>query len=400
MLEGISIYDKDNLLLEATVPPIYIDEFLVDDKPVNFHKDKIELPHTVQNLVFRYHSKTLNPAYRLRYTVKLENFNKDWSKPRSERYAQYSYLKPGDYEFKVCAITRPGNISNKPATIKFRIVPPLWRNWWFILLVTVVSVGFITAVITFRIKKLQREKELLYEAVRERTMELEEKNRELESFAYTVSHDLKDPIGVIVGYAQVMEDFCTKRKISGASQFLEGIKRNANKIVVFIDDLLQLSRSGKVIEKLTPTDINIIVRQIRKEFMEKKGLKEKFLEIDDLPIIMVDADRLYMVFQNLISNAYKYRNKEKPLRIKVSYERKGDYHQFMVQDNGIGIKKEDIDKIFQPGVRLKVVDTSGTGFGLRIVKKIVEAHDGEIWVESKYGKGTTFYFTIKAFERP
>jgi signal transduction histidine kinase len=247
-----------------------------------------------------------------------------------------------------------------------------------------------------RIRWLQRERKQLREAIKERTQELQEKNRELESFAYTVSHDLKDPVGVIVGYAHVLEDFLKKQNVHGANQFIEGIKRNSDRIIRFIDDMLQLSRSGKVIEKLAPTDSKIIVSQIANEIGQKKKLKKNYLEIKDLPVVMADADRLYMIFYNLINNAYKYRNKKRPLKISISYLRNGDMHQFAVKDNGIGIKEADYKRIFQPGVRLKVIDTNGAGFGLRIVKKIVEAHGGKIWIESELGSGSTFYFTLKA----
>jgi signal transduction histidine kinase len=111
---------------------------------------------------------------------------------------------------------------------------------------------------------------------------------------------------------------------------------------------------------------------------------------------MADADRLYMIFYNLINNAYKYRDKKRSLKISVSCVQNADMYQFAVKDNGIGIKEEDYKKIFQPGVRLKVVDTNGAGFGLRIVKKIVEAHGGKIWIESELGSGSIFYFTLRA----
>jgi signal transduction histidine kinase len=228
-------------------------------------------------------------------------------------------------------------------------------------------------------------------------MELQEKNKELESFAYTVSHDLKDPIGVIVGYTQVMEDFLEKQKVFGAKHFVEGIKRNSEKIVRFIDDLLQLSRSGRVVEKFIETNTKTIVNQIKKEMADKEMIDPGFLRSGKLPKINADFDRLYLVFSNLITNAFKYRDRSRKLRISIEYEKQGDFHLFKVKDNGVGIDAKMAEEIFKPGVRLRTVDAMGSGFGLRIIQKIIEAHGGKIWVESKPSKGSIFYFTIKDF---
>lgn len=395
MLEGISIYSYGKGYSQISTPPVYFDEFVIDGVRADLNS-KINVSPNIRNFTFKYHSVNLNPAIRVKYRVRLHPMEMEWSKPTSERIKTYSYLKPGNYSFQVTTFLDSQVDTQSIAAIGFTIVPPIWNQWWFILIISLSAAGMIAVMISLRIRRLQREKALLSEAVRAHTQELQEKNRELESFAYTVSHDLKDPIGVIVGYAQVLEDYLKKQNVQGTKQFTEGIKRNSDRILHFIDDMLQLSRSGRVIEKSVPTDTKIIVSQIANDIKQKRKLKTNFITVGNLPVVMADADRLYMVFYNLINNAYKYRDRKRTLKVNISYSLKGDYHQFTIKDNGIGIKDEDFKKIFQPGVRLKVVDTSGTGFGLRIVKKIVEAHGGKIWVESKLGSGSAFYFTIKA----
>jgi signal transduction histidine kinase/ligand-binding sensor domain-containing protein len=395
LLEGISIYYDGKNFDSKNAQPVYFDDFLIDGEKADLKK-LIEIPHTARNFVFHYHSINLNPAVRIKYRVRLHPAEIEWSQPSDERTKSYSYLGVGKYSFQVSTFQDSGYPRKNIAEIRFTIVPPIWKQLWFIILVSFLIAALIAIIISLRIHRLQHEKEQLREAIKERTQELQEKNRELESFAYTVSHDLKDPVGVIVGYTHVLEDFLKKQNVQGANQFIEGIKRNSDRIIRFIDDMLQLSRSGKVIEKLAPTDSKIIVSQIANDLMQKKKLKSNYLVMKDLPVVMADADRLYMIFYNLINNAYKYRDKKRSLKISVSCVQNGDMYQFAVKDNGIGIKEEDHKKIFQPGVRLKVVDTSGTGFGLRIVKKIVEAHGGKIWIESELGSGSTFYFTLKA----
>lgn len=394
LLEGISIYFNGKSFGRNIYPPVYFDEVLIDGSSVDLQK-QISVPYTVKNYIFKYHSVNLNPGTRVKYRVRLHPIEMDWSKPTSERNKTYSYLKPGKYSFQITTYLESKPDRDTISEIRFVITPPVWSRWWFILTVSLVVASSIAVMISMRIHRLQREREQLREAIKDRTQELQEKNRELESFAYTVSHDLKDPVGVIVGYTQVLEDFLKKQNIQGTNQFTEGIKRNSDRIIRFIDDMLQLSRSGKIIEKPVPTDTKIIVSQIANDIKQKRKLKNSFITMNNLPVVMADADRLYMVFRNLIDNAYKYRDKKRSIKINVSYKPEGDYHKFSVKDNGIGIKEEDFKKIFQPGVRLKVVDTTGTGFGLRIVKKIVEAHGGRIWVESKSGSGSTFHFTLR-----
>ncbi len=396
-LNGISIYKEIEKYAFIRSPVVYIDELIVDGSKVNV-SGKVELPYTSREFFFRFHSIALNPAHRVQYQYQLSPLDDSWSVPTNQRFKQYSYLKPGHYQFRVKAIINNETESLLPGVIEFYIVPPIWLRWWFIISTGLLIATIITLFVFLRLRRLEREKAALHEAVKERTRELEEKNKELESFAYTVSHDLKDPVGVIVGYAQVMEDFLKKKKVSGANHFLEGIKRNSDKIVRFIDDLLQLSRSGKVVEKFTETDVRVIVGQIKKELIEKGRIKKENLTFRKLPKVNADFDRLYLVFLNLIKNAYKYRARGRKLKITITYERLPDAHLFKIKDNGIGIEAEMIDEIFKPGVRLKSVDTVGSGFGLRIVQKIVEAHRGKIWVESQVGKGSTFYFTIGFLE--
>ncbi|MBN2136119.1 MAG: GHKL domain-containing protein [Acidobacteria bacterium] len=396
-LEGVSVLIKDKISRIKKVPEIIIDEFIVDGESY-LDRNTLVVSPSARTIFIKYHGVLLNPGHGLRYSYMLEPLDKDWSIPTSNRFTQYSYLKPGRYTFKVHADIGPEQTELKITELSFHIIPPVWRRTWFIFLISAFVISTLGLIIWLRIRMLQREKEMLHAAVSERTKELKEKNEELESFAYTVSHDLKDPVGVIVGYAQVLDDFLKKKNISGADKFIEGIKRNSKKLVSFIDDLLQLSRSGRIIEKFTKTDVNVIVKQIKKEFEEKGGVDKPVITFKKLPIIFADTDRLYTVFHNLITNAYKYRHTSRRPKIQITYHLQGDKHIFEVIDNGVGIKSKDILRIFEPGVRLNSVITTGSGFGLKIVQKIVKAHGGEIWVESEFGKGSNFSFSLQVID--
>jgi PAS domain S-box-containing protein len=226
-------------------------------------------------------------------------------------------------------------------------------------------------------------------------LSLEATNKELDDFTYIVSHDLKEPLRSIDAYSKfVMDDYKDKIGEEG-KHYLERVRANAERMKKLIEDLLEISRlkrRGGTIEEVETKELVDEIK-MRLEYL----IKQKNAEItvkDNLPKIFCDRVRLTEVFLNLISNAIKYDDKPKPI-IEIGYGDKGDMHEFYVKDNGIGIKEEYFDKIFEIFQRLgRKEDVEGTGAGLTIVKKIVQLHKGEIWLKSKIGEGTVFYFTI------
>ncbi|MDD5194574.1 MAG: ATP-binding protein [Candidatus Omnitrophica bacterium] len=224
---------------------------------------------------------------------------------------------------------------------------------------------------------------------------LAEVNKELDDFTYIVSHDLKEPLRSIDAYSKfVIDDYRDKLDEEGR-HYLERIRANAERMKRLIEDLLEISRlkkKGSVFEEVEVTELIAEVK-MRLEY----SIKQKGVEIvikDKLPKIFCDRVRLTEAFLNLISNAIKFNDKPKPI-IEIGFEDKEGFYEFYVRDNGIGIKEEYFDKIFEIFQRLgKREDNEGTGAGLTIVKKIVQLHKGKVWLESKPQEGTVFYFTI------
>jgi PAS domain S-box-containing protein len=224
---------------------------------------------------------------------------------------------------------------------------------------------------------------------------LESINKELDDFTYIVSHDLKEPLRSIDAYSKfVVDDYKDKLGEEG-KHYLERVRANTERMKRLIEDLLEISRlkkRGGVIEEVEAADL-VEEAKMRLEYsIKQKGVK---IEIrDSLPRIFCDRIRLAEVFLNLISNAVKFNDKQNPV-IEIGYNDEGNLHKFYVKDNGIGIKDEYFEKIFEIFQRLgKREDVEGTGAGLTIVKKIIQIHKGNIWLESKYGEGSVFYFTI------
>lgn len=236
------------------------------------------------------------------------------------------------------------------------------------------------------------------EAEREQVIkELELKNAELERFTYTVSHDLKSPLITIGGFLGLLEEDARSGNTDKFENDLERIREAKDKMHRLLNELLELSRIGRLMNP--PADISF--RKIVEEalFLTKGRLMEGDVHVDiksDLPMVRGDHPRLVEVVQNLVDNAAKFMGDQPEPRVEIGICEAHGERAFFVRDNGIGIKANFYEKIF--GLFDKLDPRSdGTGVGLALVKRIVEVHGGHIWVESEgKGKGSTFYFTLPA----
>lgn len=224
--------------------------------------------------------------------------------------------------------------------------------------------------------------------------ELERSNRDLQQFAYVVSHDLQEPLRIVISYVQLLARHYKNKLDADAEQFIAYTVDEANWMQILIKDLLAYSRVGAYGKPFEPTDCETVFERILANL--QMVIKENGAVVihDPLPTVMADGLQLGQVFQNLIGNAIKF-CREKPPYVHVAVEQKGDDWLFTIRDNGIGIATQHIESIFEIFQRLhNREEYPGTGIGLAICKRIVERHGGRIWVESALGKGSTFYFTI------
>lgn len=224
--------------------------------------------------------------------------------------------------------------------------------------------------------------------------ELVKKQKELEQFSYITSHDLQEPLNSIVAFSKLLQH--SKEKLDESDQkIIEYIAELADRMKSFITSLLEYSQIGRQTE-IKNVNIKQLVENLRlnlHSLIKKEEASINFIG-KDLTIHGFEED-LTKLFQNLIINAIKYKKKdEKPIVIIDAQEHEKEY-LFSVKDNGIGIEEEYFEKIFEIFQRLHTRDKyGGTGIGLSYCKKIVELHDGKIWLNSEVDKGTTFYFTI------
>ncbi|MEX2566903.1 MAG: ATP-binding protein [Cyclobacteriaceae bacterium] len=225
---------------------------------------------------------------------------------------------------------------------------------------------------------------------------VESKNSELEEFAYTASHDLKEPLRMIRSFMGLLKKNYSDELDERANRFIHHAVDGSDKMAKLIDDLLSYSRVGRVNTEIFEVDMNVIVDEIRKSMNVELESRNGTIKYENLPVIRAVPVSMKLLLQNLISNGLKYQEEDSNPEIKIeSYESENHYH-FRVIDNGIGINEEYFEKIFLLFNRLHGNETyQGSGLGLALCKKIVEQHGGKIGVNSTPGIGSEFFFTIK-----
>ena len=219
-------------------------------------------------------------------------------------------------------------------------------------------------------------------------------NEELDSFNYTVSHDLKAPIRNIQAFSNLLKKKYGSSLEEEAQEFLEFIESSANRMDAIITDLLALAKFGK--EQLNPVsiDLNELVGSVWDKISFTTPHSAK-LVVPELPMVKGDASMLEQVLINLLSNAVKYSSKKKQPEVIVGYEATADSITFFIRDNGAGFDMKNYDRLFGVFQRLHgSSDFDGTGVGLNIVKRIIEKHQGRVWANGEVGEGATFYFTL------
>ncbi len=228
--------------------------------------------------------------------------------------------------------------------------------------------------------------------------ELERSNKELEQFAYTVSHDLQEPVRMIKSYSQMITRKYLDKIDKDANEYLNFINSGATRMQFLISDLLKLSRITTKAKPFEKVSVNSIVEEVIDDLRFKIEDASATIEFAELLKVYGEPTQIRQIFQNLIQNSLKFKNDRDPV-IKINSVQENEMILFTVSDNGIGIAKEHQKLIFEIFQRLHGREEfEGTGIGLALVKKIVERHGGKIWVESEPGKGSTFFFTLPAFQ--
>ena len=454
--QGITYFHPDSIFLNKVAPKVIITEFTTlrssagkDNQKntipvgINF-TEKIELSYSNSDFIIKYAALNyLNPQNNL-YKYKLYGYDNDWINAGHQQSAAYTNINPGKYTFMVMASNNDGYWSKFPKKLNIVIYPPWWKTRTFMVIFFFIVLISTWALYVMRISMLKKQKKVLELKVVERTSELNELNNllkekqeeitiqndelskhrnhleqlianrtsELEkakikaeesdrlksAFLANMSHEIRTPMNAIIGFSLLLghKDLTGEER----AKFIEIINKNSEALLVLINDILDISliEADQLSFYKSNFDVDKIFVELESyfQFKSNKNIDIKFIrnKEQDILILFNDPIRFRQVMNNLLNNALKYTDSG---WIKFGYRVLQDKVQFYVTDTGIGIDQDNFDHIFNHFYKIES-DTEklyrGAGIGLALCKKLVNCMGGKIWVESKTGTGSTFYFTM------
>ncbi len=391
-------------------PPVVLTSLEVFDRDLELEQPlvslaAIELEHGQNFISLEFAALDYTAPRKNEYAYRLEGLDNDWIRAGTRSYASYAHLDPGRYVFHVKAANSDGVWNEEGRSLAITIAPPYWQTWWFRAAAFAVLGLSLFVAHRGRTHNLRFRTRLLEDQIAERERaaaeqgrlieELEDKNAEMERFTYTVSHDLKSPLVTIKGFLGFLRKDAAAGRAGRMEQDINRIGAAADRMHRLLDELLELSRIGRIMKPSTAHSLTELAREAAELVAGRIGERGVELKIaEGMPVVVGDRDRLREVLQNLIDNGVKFMGEEPSPRIEIGSRQEGEETVFYVRDNGLGVAPEYQGKIFELFERLDL-EIDGTGIGLALVKRIVEVHHGRLWVESDgRGRGSTFCFTL------
>lgn len=224
--------------------------------------------------------------------------------------------------------------------------------------------------------------------------DLRRSNEDLQQFAFIASHDLQEPLRNVISFSDLLERSARNRLGTEERDYLRFIVQSAYRMRVLIDDLLRYSQIGQQTKISGSIDLNVVLQWAIENLQQPIQEAGACVNAEVLPVVTGDERQLVQLLQNLVGNAVKYRRPDVAPLVRITAERQNQHWIIRVQDNGIGIESEYREAIFAPFKRLHGMEVPGSGIGLAVCRRVVEAHDGQIWLESIPGQGSTFSFTL------
>lgn len=405
-LAGLTAFHPDELIFHPEEPPVVITNFLLFNqevairsedpqspltKPVEYNPD-IVLKHRDNVFSFEFAALHYAAPQKNRYAYRLEGFDEDWIETdATRRFAVYTNMDHGDYTFRVKAANKDGVWNEEGSTIAVTILPPPWRTWWAYLLYILLVTGVISAYIYSHRVKLAHER-----AVNERLLQVD---RLKDEFLANTGHELRTPLNGIIGLTESVIDGAAGPVNPAVAGNLATVVSCARRLSHLVNDILDFSkiRNNQLELNLKPVDLHAltdITLTLTKPLVGDKPLEL----INDVPVdfppVSADENRLQQILHNLVGNAVKF---TRAGRVRVYAEMRDGKVIVATEDTGIGIPEDRFDRIFESFEQLGEHQTreyGGTGLGLAVTKQLVTIHGGKIWLESKLGQGSTFFFTL------
>jgi len=343
------------------------------------------------------------------YAYQMENLEDEWNFSGERNYVSYANMKSGIYNFRVKAMNPDGIWSDTVTELKITITPPFWESWWFIIIEIIIALilaifiyVYLVKVRTNKLLRIQNEKiNNANKKLAESERNLKEINATKDKFFSIISHDLKNPLTSLLSISESMLEVDIKQGEYEKSSGIRKIHDSIWQIHDLLENLLTWSRSQTGRLKFEPVNFNLsklieINLNLHRIPAEKKGIKLTCRSPEGI-YAYGDRDMINMVIRNLLNNAVKFTLSDGTIDIDV--KRNNSTLEVLIKDEGIGISKENLDKLFRIDVKFKTTGTAGekgTGLGLILCKEFVEKNGGEMIVESELNKGSIFGFTIPA----
>ncbi len=442
---GLNTFIPDEIIDNRFRPPVVITDFKLFNETVEIGEespleksieetDNITLTYQDNFFSFGYAALHFSSPEENEYAYIMEGFDKDWNLVDGKRFADYTNVPPGDYTFRVVGTNRDGLWNPIGVSLNISIIPPFWQTLWFRILAAVTIVGSVATVFRLRVRSSERQRQQLRAQVDDRTRELKEAmvelkhskeaaeaaNRAKSVFLANMSHEFRTPLNAILGFSQLMIRSETIKSELGTNltddqrENLEVIVRSGEHLLGLINDVLEMSKieAGRATLNEYSFDLHRMLEGLEEMFCyraEEKGLSLTVTRAPVVPqYVKADEGKIRQVLMNLLGNAIKFTQMGQ-IELRVRYtnglgggaEKSGDGKRsptlaFEVEDSGPGIALEDQELIFDPFVQSAAgkQDQEGTGLGLTISEQFANLMNGDLTVESEFGQGSTFTFTV------
>jgi len=462
-VDGLNFFFPDSIGINLYEPPVHLTNLLLNFKETEIGGKNSPLKKSIgetETLTLTHHQSTFSLEYaalnyinpeKNQFAYRLEPYDDNWNYVGARREATYTNLDPGTYTFRVIASNNDGVWNDEGTSLTIRVLPVWWETLVFKILVIVLIILAALFIYMMRIRTLKMQKIYLEEEVENRTSIIKEKNsllreqatqlnesnvlleeqqqqiqeqnevlldqtyeletankslKELNStkdkFFSIIAHDLKNPFGVIRGFAEIIRDKYSKLDDNSKKKYINAICDASSNVYNLLENLLNWSRSQTDRIEISPEQIHLLSLfenniELVNEMLNSKQLDVRLNISDDIKAF-ADINMINTVVRNLLTNAIKFSPANKTISVLV--ENTGDLIQVEIKDEGVGISEANLKKLFRVDQNISSQGTngeSGTGLGLILCKEYVEKNKGRIWVKSAEGSGSTFYFTLPLY---
>ena len=424
-IKGFNYFNPKKIKQNSIIPELVITGIKISNQYLKMNKQelsqhKLTIQPDQEVFTIEFAGLSFINSNRNQYKYKIKELNQEWIQLGNQHYITLINMSPNTYTLEIWASNNHGLWLKNPYTFTIVVLPTFFESVYFKWLIVVLTIILIIIGYRIRLRNLTRQKNKLQvfadhqtanllttnktlknEIIKHKTTadELNVSNKTKDKFLSIIAHDIINPLGVILGFSDLLTDeeneFDEKDKLS----FIQTINLTAKELISLLSNLLQWSRLQS--DSITPKPQSIILKNIVSEtitLLQGNIVKKEInltINIDEKIKIEADNNMLSTILRNLLSNAVKFTPDKG--KISIASKRINDMVEVSITDNGVGISKENLDKLFTSDENITTKGTnneSGTGLGLGLVYEFVIMNGGKIWVTSEVGKGSTFYFTL------